>query len=208
MTSAPRRAAGRAVVRRTVLGVSLCLILATGTALAARKQRPPRTEDIINVFLGLEYSHWLIGPIYYLATPEEREAYLALRSDEQAEAFIREFWRRRDPEPEIFGNPASDLFERRAELADRRYREQATIGRRTDRGALFILFGEPELIQFDVSNHPAEPDLEIWYYPRDVEEALGGLQPQSAYFFAEIEGRTVSYVPRPSRRRNIPEIDQ
>jgi GWxTD domain-containing protein len=196
------RSAARWSTRLALVGL-LGLLVVPGSAAAGRKQKPPRTEDIVNIFLGLEHSQWLVGPIYYLATPEEREAFLALRSDEEAEAFIRDFWVRLDPEPEIFGNPAKDLFERRAELADRRYREQATTGRRTDRGALFVLFGEPESIRFDVIGRPGEPDLEIWTYPKEVEEPLGGLEPEREYFFAQTDGRTVFYLPRPSRLRSI-----
>ena len=193
----------RGSAARSALAVALCLVLWSLPAFAARKDKRPRTEDIINIFLDLQHSQWLVGPIYYLATPEERDAFLALRSDEEAEAFIDAFWKRLDPDPGIFGNPARDLFERRAEVADRRYREQATVGRRTDRGAVFILFGEPEEIQYDVSGRPGEPDLEIWLYPRTVEDALGGLEPDREYFFAEQDGRKSFYVPRASRRRSI-----
>ncbi len=170
---------------------------------AVKKQKPPRIEDIINILLGIDYSHWLVGPIYYIATPEERTEFLSLASDDDAQAFIREFWKKRDPEPEIFGNPAKDLYDRRTEIADRRYREGATLGSRTARGALFIIFGEPELISYDVSSNPREPELEIWNYPKQVAEALGELEPQRQYFFAEREGKTVLYQPRASRRKNL-----
>ena len=183
--------------------VVAALVLGSPAAWAVKKEKPPKTEDIINIFLGIENSQWLVGPIYYLATPDERSEYLALTSDEAADGFIREFWRQRDPEPEIFGNPAKDLFDRRVEIADRRYREGATLGRRTPRGTLFVLFGEPELISYDASRNPREPELEIWTYPKRVDEPLGGLEPNRQYFFAEKDGRTVLYQPRASRRKNL-----
>lgn len=181
---------------------ALTLLLALPDAARARKQKKPRNEDIINVRLGLEYSQWLVGPIYFLASEEERAAFLGLNTDELAQSFINEFWKRRDPEPEIFGNPALDLFEQRVELADRRFRENAVMGRRTDRGTLFVLYGEPALIQFDTSPNPREPDLEVWFYPKGA-KGLSGLTPNRRYFFAEKDGGTVLYTPRASRRSTL-----
>ena len=176
------------------------VLLAASDVRAAGKNKKPRTEDIINIYLDVGYSQWLVGPLYYMANEGERAEFLALTNDEGAEAFVREFWKRRDPEPEIFGNPVLDLFERRREVADRRYRERAVLGRRTDRGAIFILHGEPALIEFDTSTNPREPDLEIWSYPKNAPEGLSGVEPKRHYFFAEKDGRTVLYTPRSSRR--------
>lgn len=189
---------------RPVAGALLLAVLVSVEPVAAAKSKKPRVEDIINFQLGVEYSKWLAGPIYYMATPEERREYLALTSDEQAAAFVEEFWRRRDPEPEIFGNPVRELFDRRAEQADRHYRERAVLGRRTDRGAVYVLHGEPELIHHDLGRKPGEPDLEVWVYPKKAEAGLDGEQPRRRYYFVERDGRTVLYTPRSSRRIDIP----
>ncbi len=196
----------RTGVRLAAIALSAMVVtgpLGSTPAHAAKKVKPPKREQIVNVFLGIDYSHWLVGPIYYLATPEERAEYLSLASDDDAVAFIGEFWKKRDPEPEIFGNPVKDLYDRRLEIADRRYREGTTLGSRTARGALFVIFGEPALIAYDVSRNPREPELEIWNYPKGMEGALGDLEPQRQYFFAEKEGKTVLYQPRASRRKNL-----
>ena len=189
--------------RPAVLSLTLVVALLAVPAFAKKTKRPD-TEDIINYRLGIEHSHWLVGPIYYMASPEERTAYLALTGDDEAVAFQDEFWKRRDPEPDIFGNPVRDLYERRADEADRRYREAAVIGRRTDRGALYVLYGEPELIFFDPGRTPAQPDLEVWVYPKRVEDGLTDERPQRRYYFAEQDGRTVLFTPRASRRIEIP----
>ena len=185
---------------------AIALVLASSVPVAAakdKKTRKPRTEDIINVFLGLARSQWLVGPAYYIASEEERASFLKLTSDTEAEAFIKEFWKRRDPEPDMFGNPVLDRFERRAEAADIRYRERAVLGSRTDRGAIFVLFGEPDLIQFDGGTRAREPDLEIWSYSDGSSEGFGRLTPQRRYFFAEVDGKTVLYRPRANRKIDL-----
>ena len=85
-------------------------------------KRPTRAS-LTNPFLGPEYSSWLVGPISRLATPEESAAYLVLTDDAQAQAFIQQFWDRRDPSPDRPGNPLLEAFEQRSAEADRLYSE-------------------------------------------------------------------------------------
>ncbi len=45
------------------------------------------------------YTKWLEEDVVYIITPEERAAFLALQTDAEREAFIEQFWKRRDPTP-------------------------------------------------------------------------------------------------------------
>ena len=74
------------------VALSLCLAIvwaASVTDAAAKKKRKsPGPEELTNFLLSPDRSQWLIGAISKMATPEEIEAYLALTSDEEADACV------------------------------------------------------------------------------------------------------------------------
>lgn len=152
--------------------------------------------DLTNPFLGPDYSAWLIGPVARLAKPDEIKAYLALHDDGEAAAFIQRFWERRNSHPGQ-GNQLLARFEERAEIADKKYSEAGVLGRRTDRGTIFILYGPPARGGFEVAKRPADPPIEVWQYGASVPAGLDGRQPDSFYRFAKRGDLTVLYIPRP-----------
>jgi hypothetical protein len=82
------------------LSLLLTLVLLAGCAGAPTRS----ATDLTNPFLGPEYTGWLIGPIARLATPEEIEAFQAITTDEQAQAFVEAFWAKRTGVADAFGN--------------------------------------------------------------------------------------------------------
>jgi GWxTD domain-containing protein len=185
--------------------VALLLLIGAQLALpaAAKKPKKLKVEEATNFQLGLDYSHWLVGATALLASEDERADYLALTSDADAEEFIRTFWEARDPEPEMFGNEVRRRFDKRGTEADKRYREDAAVGRRTARGVVFVIYGEPLEVIYETSTKPAEPDLEVWVYARDAEPGLDGSQPRQRYWFAEKDGQMVAHTPRAGRQDTI-----
>jgi GWxTD domain-containing protein len=183
------------------------LLLLVGAQLAlpaaAKKPKKLKVEEATNFQLGLEYSHWLVGPTSLLASETEQIAYLKLTSDAEAESFIRTFWEARDPEPEMFGNAFRQDFDTRAIEADKRYREGASVGSRTARGVVFVVYGEPEEVIYETSTKLGEPNLEVWIYAKDAVSGLDGRQPKQRYWFAEKDGKMVEHTPRASRRNTI-----
>lgn len=195
---------GCATARVGVTSVLVCVVvLATSGAATARREKKPPREEPINYQLGPRYARWLVGPLYLMATSAERDEFLSLSDDRAAATFVEEFWRRRDPHPELFGNEVESLYERRAEQADRRFREGTRLGRATDRGTVFVLYGEPARIDFDPGLSPREPDLEVWSYPEGAAPGLDGEPPKQRYYFAERNGETVLFTPRATRRSLI-----
>jgi GWxTD domain-containing protein len=154
---------------------------------------PPRSEQLSNVLLGPEHSQWLVGPIVRMSTHEEVDAFLALRDDAAAAAFVDAYWARR-------GAAVRQLFERRAEEADRRFSEGGYTGRRTDRGTIFVLHGEPQEIKFEPAEFVNEPPTEVWYY-RTNEPGLNGKAPAGVYRFAK-QGELTVFYQRRIRRSN------
>ncbi|MCP4656457.1 MAG: GWxTD domain-containing protein [bacterium] len=174
------------------------------SGMAAKKPSDP--DDLFNPLLGIDYSHWLVGPIAMIASAEEIAEYLQLTGDEEAERFIAAFWERRNAGTEFFQKTPQQIYESRLLEADKRFTEAAYPGRRTDRGTILVTFGEPETIEFESPKRVGNPTLEIWRYPKDAAEGLGGEKPKRLYRFCKQGELTVFYAgvmraPRPRERQ-------
>lgn len=203
---------GRTASARRPLGawgfvILVCALwVAVGPAQALKKSVD--VEDIFNPLLGVEYSHWLVGPIYHMATASEVKAYLDLVSDDEAEAFIAEFWQERNKGTAVFQDTPQDIFQQRTVEANKRYTEGAFPGQRTDRGTVYILYGEAESVTFESPRKVWDRTVEVWKYGKDAEPGLDGQRPKKPFRFVEIDGATVFFTgqaqdPRERvRRRN------
>lgn len=163
---------------------------------------PRSAGELVNFRLGPDLSHWLVGPIARMATPEEAREYLSLGNDLAAIDFIEGFWRRRDSEPGDRDNPARLTFERRAEEADRLYSEASVLGRRTPRGTIHVLYGEPADVEYEVAPDGGEP-IQVWRYPPDAPTGLDGRAPERFYWFRKQGDLTGPYRPG-GRRPRVP----
>ncbi len=152
-------------------------LLAAGAALAADSLETLHPDDLINPFLGPSHAGWLVGPVAQLADEEERTLFLLLESDEAAEGFVEDFWQRRDA-------GLKRVFEQRAAEADKRYSESGLLGRRTDRGMVYVLFGDPEKTEWEEHRDIDDPDVLLWTYARGTDPGLNGRKPSRRYRFA------------------------
>ncbi|MES1210809.1 MAG: GWxTD domain-containing protein, partial [Acidobacteriota bacterium] len=163
---------------------------------------------LTNPFLGPAYTSWLVGAVARLAAPEEIDAYLAVQTDEQAAGLVEAFWAKRDSNADRPGNPLREAFEDRAAQADKAFSESGIQGRRTDRGAIFILYGKPSKVDYEVPPIPGASPLEVWLYEKTAPSGLDGRHPSGAYRFIRRGDLSVLYVPgqqRPDPRlRNQP----
>jgi GWxTD domain-containing protein len=150
--------------------------------------------ELTNPFLGPEYSAWLIGPVARIATPQEIQEFLALQDDTAAAAFVQAFWDRRDPSPDKPGNPIREAFDSRAGEADRKYSEAGLLGRRTDRGTVYVVYGPPSKTDFEVSPIPNGPPLEVWTYETGAPSGLDAKRPAGLYRFIKQGDLTVLYA--------------
>lgn len=131
---------------------------------------------------------WIEGPVRWLVLPEEARRFRRLSSNAEALAFIEGFWRRRDPDPEVPGNPFAQVFFERVQAADLLYAGEGLPGSLTDRGRAYILLGSPSALRYTHrtaptwepgegrSRRPSTSELvrvEIWGYQReDLPEGL------------------------------------
>lgn len=102
-----------------------------------------------------------IRQVKYIATAEENRR-LRSASVIDREQLFREFWKRRDPTPETARNELMEEYYFRVEYSDEKYSTHRP-GWETDRGRIYIMYGEPS----DIERHPFESGsrpYEIWYY--------------------------------------------
>lgn len=111
--------------------------------------------------LPANYRYWLTEDVAYIIAPEERCAFLQLRSDEERDIFIEQFWYRRSPDPESFENPFLEEHYRRIVFANNKFGTDIP-GWQTDRGHIYIQYGSPDV----VVSHPAGESM--WWPPKDA----------------------------------------
>jgi GWxTD domain-containing protein len=102
-----------------------------------------------------------IRQVKYLATTaENRELRQAAPPDR--EQLFKQFWERRDPTAGTEQNELMDEYYLRIEIANEKFATNRA-GWESDRGRIFILYGEPT----DIERHPFDAGArpyEIWYY--------------------------------------------
>jgi GWxTD domain-containing protein len=191
------------------LSLSLVLLFAASVpeATAKKKRKGPGPEDITNFLLSPSLSQWLVGAISRMATQEEIAAYLALISDEEAHAFIDEFWAKRGPDAVWPNKGKRQLFEERSAEADRLFDEGTYRGRHTDRGTTYVLYGPPDDTRYEQSAQVRSSTVEVWTYSGTTEAGLDDKRPKNFYLFMKQGDLTVEYrgaIQRRDRFRKPP----
>jgi len=114
-----------------------------------------------------------------LATNTEKNGYRKLDSLNQKREFLYNFWKRRDTTPETEENEFKKLYLERIQIANQRYSTFNTPGFKTDRGRVYLQYGDPD----EIERHPNETNskpYETWTY-RNIE---GGV----IFIFADLMG--------------------
>ena len=89
------------------------------------------------------YKKWLNEDVIYIITPEESDTFKHLTTDEERENFIEQFWARRNPDPRESSNEFKSEHYRRIAYSNERF-ASGIPGWKTDRGRIYILYGEPD----------------------------------------------------------------
>jgi GWxTD domain-containing protein len=92
------------------------------------------------------YKKWLNQDVVYIITPEEKTAFKALSNDEERDAFIEQFWLRRDPTPDTPENEFKEEHYRRIAYANEHF-AAGIPGWKTDRGRIYIMWGPADQIE-------------------------------------------------------------
>jgi len=109
------------------------------------------------------YRQWLTEDVTYIISPEERNAFLQLDTNEEREQFIEAFWLRRSSNPDLPDNDFKEEHYRRIAYANEHY-ASGIPGWKTDRGRMYIMWGPPD----EIDAHPTGGT-----YDRPMEEGGG-----------------------------------
>jgi GWxTD domain-containing protein len=136
--------------------------------------------------LPVNYRFWLTEDAAYIITPEERCAFLQLRSDEERDIFIEQFWHRRSPDPESFENPFQEEHYRRIVFVTNKFGTDIP-GWQTDRGHIYIQYGPPDVLV----SHPAGEST--WRPPKDAPDSVKYSWENWHYKYVEGLGENVDF---------------
>ncbi len=127
------------------------------------------------------FKEW-IEDVQPIIRPEELKAWNKLRTDEEREQFIGEFWRLRDPDPDTEENEYREAYYERVEYANEHF-SSAIAGVKTDRGRIYLKFGKPD----EVESHPAGGN-----YNRELSEGGGSTStyPFERWWYRNLPGRS------------------
>ncbi len=112
--------------------------------------------------VGVKNLDIAIAQVRYIARDNEFDVFEEAKTEEEKQARLLEFWKRRDPNPNTERNERMEEYYRRADYANKHFAHHRE-GWRTDMGMVYMMFGPPS----DVSRHPFELDskpYEIWRY--------------------------------------------
>ena len=109
------------------------------------------------------YKSWLEQDVPYIISDEERKAFKNLSNDEERDAFIENFWLRRNPNPDSPENEFREEHYRRIAYANEHF-PAGKPGWKTDRGRIYIAWGPPD----SIDSHPSGGS-----YQRTMQEGGG-----------------------------------
>src|SRR2546430_9001585 len=160
----------RAVALAFSLAIGLPVALAqdaqdSGDAPTAKKIDKTTKRKMKQTLKELDnaYKQWLQEDVVYIITPDERNAFLQLQTNEEREQFIEQFWLRRSSNPDLPDNDFKEEHYRRIAYANEHY-ASGIPGWKTDRGRMYIMWGAPD----EIDSHPTGGT-----YDRPMEEGGG-----------------------------------
>lgn len=163
------------------------MVLITGVSVNfGQRTEPTPTQDPssnprnVKPEMSKVYKKWLTEDVAYIITKEERRAFEQLKTDEERENFIENFWRRRDPNPDTEENEYREEYYERIAYANERF-TSGIPGWKTDRGRIYITWGKPD----SVESYPTGG-----YYDRPTWEGGGSTTtyPYEVWFYRHLEG--------------------
>jgi len=126
------------------------------------------------------YKTWLNQDVVWIITDEEARAFKTLSNDEERDAFIEQFWLRRNPSPDSPENEFREEHYRRIAYANEHF-AAGKPGWKTDRGHIYIAYGKPD----STDSHPSGGS-----YQRPMDEGGGETStfPFETWHYRYLEG--------------------
>jgi len=143
------------------------------------KERFKQQKELRQELKG-PYKKWVDEDVRWIITDQELKAFKSLSNDEEREAFIEQFWQRRNANPESPENEFREEHYRRIAYANEHF-AAGKPGWRTDRGHMYIAYGKPD----SIDSHPSGGS-----YDRPMDEGGGTTStfPFETWHYRYIEG--------------------
>jgi GWxTD domain-containing protein len=143
------------------------------------KERFKQQKELKQELKG-PYKKWVDEDVRWIITDQELKAFKSLSNDEERDAFIEQFWQRRNPNPDSPENEYREEHYRRIEYANEHF-AAGKPGWKTDRGMIYIKYGKPD----SIDSHPSGGT-----YDRPMEEGGGTTAtfPFEVWHYRYIEG--------------------
>jgi GWxTD domain-containing protein len=104
-----------------------------------------------------------IKSVHLIISKQEKAQFLNLNSSEDRESFIKDFWKKRDPDPLTEINEFKEGYFQRIAEANRLFGKKK--GWLTDRGRVLVLLGPPETKRvFPTGYNMGDLPAEVWFY--------------------------------------------
>jgi GWxTD domain-containing protein len=130
---------------------------------------------------------WREGPVRYLLTRDQDQAYRRLATHEERARFIHRFWAGLDPDPQTPENEFRTLFYARVAATALLFTTESTKpGWKTDRGKIYILLGPPDDLD-ETALRQQEAEVITWTY-RDPPAGTGASPNSQVRFVRDASG--------------------
>ncbi len=113
------------------------------------KERFKQQKELKQELHG-SYKKWVDEDVHWIITDQELKAFKSLSNDEERDAFIEQFWQRRNPSPDSPENEFREEHYRRIAYSNEHF-AAGKPGWKTDRGHMYISFGKPD----SIDSHPS-----------------------------------------------------
>jgi GWxTD domain-containing protein len=140
----------------------LCLLSLWGITLR------PANARVSDRNLPPHYRHWVNEEVNYIISTDERKAFLLLKSDQERDNFIQNFWDLRNPDPHSDSNSYREEHYRRLAYVNQMFgHPMVGDGWQTDMGQIYITLGAPQQKADYQTGQNVKP-IQIWFYQSDT----------------------------------------
>jgi GWxTD domain-containing protein len=168
--------------RRGIMFTLTALVLTSVLTVTGQKNQPTKAQQQAKQKeeSGNYLKKWPQEEVPYIIASEEEDAFKKLKTDEERESFIEQFWLRRDPTPDTIDNEYREEYYRRIVTANEKF-TSGIPGWKTDRGKIYIMHGPAD----EVETHAMGGT-----YIREIEEGGGRTStfPFERWRYRNIEG--------------------
>ncbi len=174
-------------MKKATLKLSIITVFVTSLAVLTFAQPPNKVRNQkVETTAEQIFKKFLYEDVAYIITPAEAEAFKKLKTNEERENFISDFWKRRDTDPDTEVNEYMEEYYERIAYANEHF-SSGIPGWKTDRGRIYITRGKPDSIEsrpsggsydrpsYEGGGSTTTYPFETWFY-RNVDGVGSGIE--------------------------------